>query len=296
MVDQEQFSRLSEELAAEVGSLISGMAPTEGNIARLRNALDALRGAASHRALFARLIAGEEPQDLEAAAAELGVDPNGEWAVFAVETNRGDADAALGVLEQLAEGGGAAAAFKTGDGRLALVMEKPEKSGWEEMHAKAHVISDMLSTEAMVGARVGFGTAAKGLLKLRRSYGEGVAALSAGNIFMSGETVCSYEKMGIARLVADAPADACRLFLEETFGDFRPSQLGEEMRNLADTFLANNLSITDTSRRLFLHRNTLVYRIEKIKAASGLDIRHFEDAMAFYLGELVEVRLKAVKE
>jgi carbohydrate diacid regulator len=156
----------------------------------------------------------------------------------------------------------------------------------------ATVAVDMLNTEAMLKVRASYGTIVPELKDLSRSYKEAKMAMDVGKIFYAGKHVHSYNSLGIGRLIYQLPVNLCRMFLTEVFGDNPPSDLDEETLITINSFFDNNLNVSETSRQLFVHRNTLVYRIEKLEKSTGLDIRRFDDALTFKISLMVSSYLK----
>ena len=112
-------------------------------------------------------------------------------------------------------------------------------------------------------------------------------ALDVGKIFYSDKDIVSYATLGIGRLIYQLPVNLCRLFIHEIFGEKIPEELDEETLSTLEKFFDNNLNVSETSRQLFLHRNTLVYRIEKLQKVTGLDVRNFDDAMTLKIALMV---------
>ena len=122
---------------------------------------------------------------------------------------------------------------------------------------------------------------------IRDSYKEAKMALDVGKIFYAEKKVIAYSTLGIGRLIYQLPVNLCKIFIEEIFGDNVPMDLDEETLNTLNKFFENNLNVSETSRQLFVHRNTLVYRIEKIQKSTGLDLRSFDDALTFKIALMV---------
>ena len=156
----------------------------------------------------------------------------------------------------------------------------------------ATVAVSMLNTEAMLKVRASYGTIVTELKDLSKSYKEAKMAMDVGKIFYAEKRVISYNALGIGRLIYQLPVNLCRIFLNEIFGDVDISSIDEETLITINTFFENNLNVSETSRQLFVHRNTLVYRIEKLEKLTGLDIRNFEDALTFKISLMVSSYLK----
>ena len=129
-----------------------------------------------------------------------------------------------------------------------------------------------------------------------RSYKEARMALDVAEIFYADENVIAYEELGIGRLIYQLPIPLCEMFIKEVFGDYDPSTLDEEILTTVYQFMENDLNLSETSRQLFVHRNTLVYRLEKLQKTIGLDIRQFEDAMTFKIAMMVFDYMKYLRE
>jgi carbohydrate diacid regulator len=112
-------------------------------------------------------------------------------------------------------------------------------------------------------------------------------AMEVGRIFYAEKNVVSYSALGIGRLIYQLPVNLCKIFIKEIFGDNIPEEIDEETMVTLNKFFENNLNISETSRQLFVHRNTLVYRIEKIQKSIGLDLRNFDDALVFKIALMV---------
>ena len=147
----------------------------------------------------------------------------------------------------------------------------------------------------MLKVRVSYGTVVQELREVSKSYKEATMAMDVGRIFYAEKNVIAYSTLGIGRLIYQLPVNLCRIFIEEIFGDNQVYDLDEETLTTINKFFENNLNVSETSRQLFIHRNTLVYRIEKLQKATGLDIRTFEDAMTFKIAMMVIAHMNQQK-
>jgi len=166
----------------------------------------------------------------------------------------------------------------------------------EDLMEVAETIVALMNTEAMLNVKVSFGTVVQELKDVSKSYKEAKMALEVGKIFYEQNNINAYSALGIGRLIYQLPINLCKLFVEEVFGDDIPEELDEETLHTIDTFLENNLNVSETSRKLFLHRNTLVYRIEKLQKSIGLDIRTFDDALTFKIALMVVNYMKYLEK
>ena len=160
------------------------------------------------------------------------------------------------------------------------------------MDGIAAMLVDMLSTEAMVSAWVAYSTVAEDLTKLPHAYKEATAALEVGKIFYAQNNVFGYHSLGIGRLIYQLSPSVCEMFIREIFQTETLQSLDEETLAIIRTLFDNNLNLSETARKLYVHRNTLVYRLEKLEKKFGLDIRTFEDAMTFKIAMMVANYLK----
>lgn len=168
-----------------------------------------------------------------------------------------------------------------------VVKSLDEQSNDADIYSIAQSIVDTVSAEAMVNVRVGYGTVAAEIKDVSKSYKEAMMAVDVGKIFYADRRVNSYNSLGIGRLIYQLPPNLCQMFIEEIFGDNDPSSFDEEIVSTVYKFFENSLNVSETSRQLFIHRNTLVYRVEKLKSITGLDVRVFDDALTFMIAMMV---------
>ena len=170
---------------------------------------------------------------------------------------------------------------------IVLIKSLRKESTEEEIQQTAKTIVDMLNSEAMLTVKVAYGTVVGELKEVSKSYKEAKMALDVGKIFYIEKSVIGYEKLGIGRLIYQLPVNLCRMFMTEIFGDNLPDKLDEETQITIHKFFENSLNVSETARQLYIHRNTLVYRIEKLEKETGLDIRNFDDALTFKIALMV---------
>ena len=148
-------------------------------------------------------------------------------------------------------------------------------------------VVDMLNAEAMSQVRVSYGNPVSEIKSVSRSYKEAKMALEVGKIFYADKNVVPYNNLGIGRLIYQLPIPLCEMFMTEVFGENLPDTFDEETLTTINKFFENNLNVSETSRQLYVHRNTLVYRLEKLEKSTGLDIRKFDDALTFKIAMMV---------
>lgn len=176
---------------------------------------------------------------------------------------------------------------------IALVKEIKPDTESRDLEKLASSISDTLSSEFYTHCVVGIGTTVTGIKDLARSFKEAQSALEVAKVFDTDRTIVSYDNLGIARLIYQLPTTLCEMFLKEVFKRGSIESLDQETLFTIQRFFENNLNVSETSRKLFVHRNTLVYRLEKIKKLTGLDLREFEDAIVFKVALMVKKYLNA---
>ena len=164
---------------------------------------------------------------------------------------------------------------------IILVKELKEKDSKEEIDQISKHIYDTLSAEAMTSVYVAIGTVVNDLKNVSASYKEAKMALEVGKIFEENKKIVNYEQLGIGRLIYQLPAPLCKMFINEVLHGLSMDQFDEETLTTVNKFFENNLNVSETSRQLYIHRNTLVYRLDKLQKMTGLDLRNFDDAIIF---------------
>ena len=157
-------------------------------------------------------------------------------------------------------------------------------------HAKEIKVG--LNEYGIKDAKIAIGNVAETIKDVSRSYKEAQIALEVSKIFYEDASVIAYNQLGIGRLIYQLPLPLCKMFIREVFGDYSPDSIDEETLATIDKFFENNLNVSETSRQLFIHRNTLVYRLDKIQKNTNLDLRNFEDAIAFKIALMVVKYMK----
>lgn len=176
---------------------------------------------------------------------------------------------------------------------IALVKEVRSNIETRDLEKLARSIADSLGSEAFIHCIIGIGTVVEGIKDLARSFKEAQVALEVGKVFDTEKEIVSYDNLGIARLIYQLPTTLCEMFLREVFKRGSIDSLDQETLFTIQKFFDNNLNVSETSRKLFVHRNTLVYRLEKINKLTGLDLREFDDAIVFKVALMVKKYLDA---
>lgn len=178
---------------------------------------------------------------------------------------------------------------------IVLIKDVRDIKSEDELQKLADMIVDNMHTEAMVRVRVGYGNQVNNLPDIAKSYQEAKMALEVGKIFYAEKETIAYRYLGIGRLIYQLPMSLCEMFIHEVFGDEIPDIFNEETTTTIQKFFENNLNISETARQLYVHRNTLVYRLERLEKIIGLDIRKFDDAMTFKLALMVISHMQYAK-
>ena len=176
---------------------------------------------------------------------------------------------------------------------VVLIHELHTAQEKAQLEKVARSIVDTMQSEFYLKVVVGVGTVVSSLKDLARSYKEAQVAIEVGKVFDTEKSVVNYENLGIGRLIYQLPNTLCEMFLNEVFKMGALESLDRETLLTIQSFFENNLNVSETSRKLFVHRNTLVYRLEKIRKITGLDLREFDHAITFKVALMVKKYLSS---
>ena len=154
------------------------------------------------------------------------------------------------------------------------------------------MILNLLKSETDEDIHIAYGTVVPELKEVSRSYKEAKMALDVGKIFFEDRDIIAYSSLGIGRLIYQLPIPLCKMFIKEIFDGKSPDEFDEETLTTINKFFENSLNVSETSRQLYIHRNTLVYRLDKLQKSTGLDLRVFEDAITFKIALMVVKYMK----
>lgn len=230
--------------------------------------------------------------DIYNRAKKLHIDTSATRLVFLIETKNDKDSGALETVKGLFANKSKDFITQVDEKDIILVKEVKPNETYDDMDKTAKVILDMLNTEAMTSVHVAYGTMVHELKDVSRSYKEAKMALDVGKIFYSDRNVVAYSSLGIGRLIYQLPMPLCKMFIKEIFGDKSPDEFDEETIATINKFFENNLNVSETSRQLYIHRNTLVYRLDKLQKSTNLDLRVFEDAITFKIALMVVKYMK----
>ena len=230
--------------------------------------------------------------DIYSRAKKLRVDVAKKRIVFIIETERSRDNSALETVRSIFSAKGRDFITAVDEKNIILVKEAEPDETYEDMNRTARVIVDMLNTEAMAKVHVAYGNFVNDIKEVSRSYKEAKMALDVGKIFFDDQRVAAYNSLGIGRLIYQLPMSLCKMFLKETIDMKTLDEFDDEILNTIYKFFENNLNVSETSRQLYIHRNTLVYRLDKLQKMTGLDLRIFEDAITFKIALMVARYMK----
>ncbi len=230
--------------------------------------------------------------DIYNRAKKLHVETDAKRIVFIIETKNVKDTNALETVRTLFSSKTKDFITAVDEKNIILVKEvKPNKT-YDDMQKTAKVIVDMLNTEAMSSVNVAYGTIVNEIKEVSRSYKEAKLALDVGKIFYSDRRIIAYSNLGIGRLIYQLPIPLCKMFIKEIFDGKSPDEFDDETLTTINKFFENSLNVSETSRQLYIHRNTLVYRLDKLEKSTGLDLRVFEDAITFKIALMVVKYMK----
>ena len=230
--------------------------------------------------------------DIYNRAKKLHIDTEVKRVIFIVETSHERDISALDSLRSVL--GGKSRDFITAvdEKNIIVVKELGANDGYPEMDKTAHEILDLLKSEGEENVRIAYGTIVNDIKEVSKSYKEAKLALDVGKIFFDEKEVIAYSALGIGRLIYQLPIPLCKMFIREIFEGKSPDEFDEETLTTINKFFENSLNVSETSRQLYIHRNTLVYRLDKLQKSTGLDLRVFEDAITFKIALMVVKYMK----
>ena len=227
------------------------------------------------------------PSDILYKTRELKLSVETDRVVFLVRSHKTVEMSLVDVLQNLFPDTAKDFIIRIDDRDIAVVREIKPGTEFKEIVKLAQELHDTASSEAMVKVSVGISTVVSTIQDLARAYREARIALEVGKVFDTEKNIISYDNLGIGRLIYQLPTTLCELFLNEVFKKESITVLDSETIYTIQKFFENNLNVSETSRKLFVHRNTLVYRLDKIKKLTGLDLREFDDAIIFKVAMMV---------
>ncbi len=233
--------------------------------------------------------------DIYNRAKKLHIETDAKRVVYIIETKHEKDNNALETVRSLFSAKTKDFITAVDEKNIILVKELKGNETQDDLNKTAQVIVDMLNTEAMTQVHVAYGTVVNEIKEVSRSYKEAKMALDVGKIFYSGRSVVAYNKLGIGRLIYQLPLPLCKMFIKEVFEGRSPEEFDDETLVTINKFFENSLNVSETSRQLYIHRNTLVYRLDKLQKSTNLDLRVFEDAITFKIALMVVKYMKYIE-
>ena len=225
--------------------------------------------------------------DIYNRAKKLHIEVSAKRVVYVIETKNEKDVNALETVRSLFTGRVKDFITAVDEKNIIVVREVKPGETQDDLEKTAQVMVDMLNTEAMSKVHIAYGTIVNEIKEVSRSYKEAKMALDIGKIFYGDRNIVSYTKLGIGRLIYQLSMSHCKMFIKEIFGGQNPDDFDEETLTTINKFFENSLNVSETSRQLYIHRNTLVYRLDKLQKSTGLDLRVFEDAITFKIALMV---------
>ena len=230
--------------------------------------------------------------DIYNRAKKLHIETDAKRVVFIIETQNEKDSNVLETVRSLSAAKTKDFITAVDEKNIILVKEVRQGETYGDLDKTANTILDMMNTEAMTKVRVAYGTVIGDIKEVSRSYKEAKMAMDVGKIFYANKNVVAYNNLGIGRLIYQLPIPLCKMFIREVFDGKSPDEFDEETLATINKFFENSLNVSETSRQLYIHRNTLVYRLDKLQKSTGLDLRVFEDAITFKIALMVAKYMK----
>ena len=225
--------------------------------------------------------------DIYVRAKELHFASEAQRAVFLVRQVGSAEIAAVDVVQNMFSDSQEDFVISINETDIAVIKMLSDGSDSKEIYKIAKNIEDTLAQTLKIKTTIGIGTVVGHIRDLARAYKEAGVAIDVGKVFDTEKTIINYENLGIGRLIYQLPTVMCEMFLQEVFKKNPIDALDQETLFTINKFFENSLNVSETSRKLFVHRNTLVYRLEKIRKLTGLDLRQFDHAIVFRVALMV---------
>lgn len=230
--------------------------------------------------------------DIYGRAKRLRIQTDAKRVVMIVESGEGKDNNCLEMVKNIIGNDKREFVTAVDENNVVIVKDMTDDQSMNEVDSTAKEIVSCLTKEGFKNVRVSYGTSVNEIKDVSRSYKEAKMAMDVGKIFFDERNVVAYAELGIGRLIYQLPIPLCKLFIKEIFDGVNPDDFDEETLVTIAKFFENSLNVSETSRQLFIHRNTLVYRLDKIEKITGLDLRTFDDAITFNIAMMVVKYMK----
>lgn len=230
--------------------------------------------------------------DIYSRAKKLRIQTDVPRVVMIIESDNGKENNALELTRAHFGNNGKDFITAVDEKNVIVVKDLAETDGNKEITKSAKNLIQALQKEGLKNVHISYGTTVQEIKEVSRSYKEAKMALDVGKIFFDDQDVMAYSELGIGRLIYQLPIPLCKMFIKEIFDGKNPDEFDEETLTTINKFFENSLNVSETSRQLFIHRNTLVYRLDKLQKSTDLDLRIFEDAITFKIALMVVKYMK----
>ncbi|MCI9075216.1 MAG: PucR family transcriptional regulator [Dorea sp.] len=230
--------------------------------------------------------------DIYNRAKKLHIDTEARRVIFIVETDHEKDSSKIDNIRSILSGRSKDFVTAVDEKNIIIVRELGTGEGYPELDKSAVRLLEALNEEGEDGVRIAYGTIVNDIKEVSKSYKEAKLALDVGKIFFDEKNIIAYSTLGIGRLIYQLPISLCKMFIREIFEGKSPDEFDEETLATINKFFENSLNVSETSRQLYIHRNTLVYRLDKLQKSTGLDLRVFEDAITFKIALMVVKYMK----
>ncbi len=233
--------------------------------------------------------------DIYSKTKKLHIDVEARRIVFIVETDHDKDPNALELLRTMFAQKQSDFITAVDEKNIIIVRELKVNETYSDMKKVAKIVVDNFGGEEAGRVHVAYGTIVNDIKEVSKSYKEAKMALDVGKIFFEDKYIVAFSNLGIGRLIFQLPTPLCKMFIKEVFDGKTPDDFDEETLITINKFFENNLNVSETSRQLYIHRNTLVYRLDKLQKGTGLDLRIFEDAITFKIALMVVKYMKYIE-
>lgn len=230
--------------------------------------------------------------DIYSRAKKLHIQPDAKRVIMIIEAGNGKDNNVLELIRSNIGTNTRDFVTAVDENNVIVMKELADSETTKEVDKTAKGIVGFLEKEGFDNIHIAYGTVVNEIKEVSRSYKEAKMALDVGKIFFDERNIMAYSELGIGRLIYQLPIPLCRMFIKEIFDKKSPDDFDEETLTTINKFFENSLNVSETSRQLFIHRNTLVYRLDKLQKSTGLDLRVFEDAITFKIALLVVKYMK----
>ena len=294
---QKLLKELQQNTGIEFAIVSEADDDSEDTLLKLERLVKSYKASDRREYFLERVLRGEvSAAQLLKGAKKFHIDTNMEFGIYYIEV-RGQSN--VDVQEMLETFFASQTSFfvvPMGAEHFVVLKSIRKNERKESFTETAQMILDMLNTQAMLDAKIACGNTKGQLDCLIEGYKEARLAMKIGKIFYLQDYIFDYSNLGLGRLIYELPIDVCKAYVKEVFGDEAPNDLDEEMITTIKVFFDNGLNVSETARQLYVHRNTLVYRLEKIEKAIGLDIRSFDNALTYKIVAMVVEYIEYQKE